>query len=109
MRGKSTFLQTFSSLISHITMNINVRTFSAGRSGLWSMVRLTAVIPPWALRYPSEVRESPMLAMMQLLSLIIAHVNVVPEKSVSTEDSVQFNVSTLLDNRVESYWRMEQR
>ena len=50
-----------------------------------------------------------MLAMMQLLSLIIAHVNVVPEKSVSTEDSVQFNVSTLLDNRVESYWRMEQR
>jgi hypothetical protein len=90
-------------------MNINIQTFSAGRSGLWSMVRLTAVIPPWALRYPSEVRESPMLAMMQLLSLIIAHVNVVPEKSVSTEDSVQFNVSSSLENQVESYWRMEQR
>jgi hypothetical protein len=47
-----------------------------------------------------------MLAMMQLLSLIIAHVNVVPEKSVSTEDSVHLKVGRLLDDRVESYWLM---
>lgn len=44
-------------------------------------------MPPWAFRYPRDVRESPIFAMIQLLSLIIAHVKVVPEKSVSTVDS----------------------
>lgn len=43
--------------------------------------------PPLLLRKPRDVRESPMLQSVQLLFLIIAHVKVVPEKSVSMDDS----------------------
>ena len=46
-----------------------------------------AVTPPLALRKPMDVRESPILAIVHLFSLITAHVNVVPENSVSIDAS----------------------
>ena len=61
----------------------SIRAFSAGKSGLWSIVSCTAVIPPDAFLYPSDARESPTLAIVQLLSRITTQLNVVPEKSVS--------------------------
>lgn len=43
---------------------------------------------PASFLYASDVRESPTLQSIHLLSRITAHVNVVPEKSVSIDDSV---------------------
>jgi hypothetical protein len=42
---------------------------------------------PALLRKAIDERESPMLHKVQWLSLMMAHVNVVPEKSVSMDES----------------------
>ena len=51
------------------------------------MVKLIACNEPSAVLYAREVRESPMLHNVILFSRMTAHVNVVPEKSVSIDGS----------------------
>jgi hypothetical protein len=62
-------------------------TFSSGRSGLWSIVILSAMQLSVGPLYPITVLESPIFAHTQRLRRITAQVKVVPEKSVSIEDS----------------------
>jgi len=57
-----------------------------------------AVTPPLALRKPIDVRESPILAIVILLSRITPHVKVVPEKSVSIDAST--NHKNYIDRRL---------
>lgn len=65
-------------------------TFSAGRSGLWSSVKATAVTPPAAFLNPNDDLESPMFARVHKLFRITAQVNVVPENSVSIPVSSKY-------------------
>ena len=84
----------------------SIRAFSAGKSGLWSMVNCTAVIPPDAFLYPNDARESPMLAIVQLLSRITTQLNVVPEKSVSIVLSRKISASHRAITSVKAAWML---